>query len=195
MQNDPLKVTVVSYPDRKFLMMRYRDPITRKHVAKSTGTTNRREAEKLAAKWEAELHEGRYRAPCNIAWTAFRERYEEEVLPSLAEKTGAMLGTVFNVIENILRPEKLRDLTAERLSYFQAQLRAGKRAEATIRSYLAHLASALGWAVQIGLLKAAPSIQMPKREKQQNHEGPPDYNRGVRTAVGQGRHHRRRQGG
>ena len=120
---------------------------------------------KLAAKWEAELQEGRYQAPCNIGWAAFRERYEDEVLPGLAKKTGAMLGTVFNAVEAILRPERLRDLTAERLSYFQSQLRAGDRSEPTIRSYLAHLSSALGWAVQIGLLNAIPKIQLPKRAK------------------------------
>jgi integrase len=164
---DPNRITVsvVAYPDRKHLMMRYQEPVTRKQVARSTGTTNRREAERMAAKWEAELREGRYRAPSHVSWSAFREKYEVEVVPSLAEKTGAMIGTVFNAVESILRPIQMRDLTADRMSYLQAQLRAGGRAEPTIRTYMAHLASALGWAVEVGLLTSIPKIQKPKRAK------------------------------
>ena len=60
MSNSEIEVRVVKYPDRKYLMMRYIDPITGKQIARSTRTTKRWEAERLAAKWEAELREGRY---------------------------------------------------------------------------------------------------------------------------------------
>lgn len=63
-----------------------------------------------------------------------------------------------------MRPARLF-IAPSRLSYFQAQLRAGERAELTIRTYLAHLASALKWAVDVGLLVAVPKIQRPKRVK------------------------------
>ena len=165
MPTDEIRVTVVAYADRKHLMMRYLDPITKKQIARSTGTTVRREAERLAAKWEAELKEGRYHAPRKISWEAFRDRYEDEVLPGLAEKTTAMVSTVFNAVERILHPERLDEITADRLSYFQAELRDGGRAEPTIRTYLAHLASALNWAVDVGFMSAMPKIQKPKRAK------------------------------
>jgi hypothetical protein len=90
MKDKRIKVSVVSYPDRKYLMMRYIDPMTRRHIARSTGTVNRRAAEKAAAKWEAELQEGRYQPDANVSWSAFRERYETDVLPSLAKSTGSM---------------------------------------------------------------------------------------------------------
>ena len=45
-----ITVHVVTYPDRDNLVMRYVDPMTGKQRRRSTKTTKRREAEKLAAK-------------------------------------------------------------------------------------------------------------------------------------------------
>jgi len=52
-----IKVIVLKRADRRFYTMRYEDPITGEPVARSTKTTKRREAERLAAKWEKELRE------------------------------------------------------------------------------------------------------------------------------------------
>ena len=64
--NEEIRVHVNDY-GRKSLYMRYRDPLTGKHIAKSTGTSKRKEAEKIAAKWEAEIQEGRYKSPSKVA--------------------------------------------------------------------------------------------------------------------------------
>jgi len=53
--SDEIKVHVVNYGAGRNLMMRYRCPLTGKHVAKTTGTRNKRTADKAAGKWEAEL--------------------------------------------------------------------------------------------------------------------------------------------
>ena len=50
--NEEIRVHVVKYAARSNLVMRYVDPVTRHQVAKTTGTTRRREAERKAAKWE-----------------------------------------------------------------------------------------------------------------------------------------------
>lgn len=47
--NDEISVTVASYGEGRNLMMVYFDPITGKKVAKTSGTTDRREAERAAA--------------------------------------------------------------------------------------------------------------------------------------------------
>jgi hypothetical protein len=60
-----IKVHVINY-GRKNLYMRYLDPVTGKQVPKSTGTNKRREAERIAAKWEHDLREGRYQSPSKI---------------------------------------------------------------------------------------------------------------------------------
>lgn len=74
-----IKDHVITYPDRPNLMMRYRDPESGKQIARSTGT-NRRDAERAAAKWEAELREGRYNKPTKTTWEEFREQFDRNVL-------------------------------------------------------------------------------------------------------------------
>ena len=61
--SDEIRVTVASYGEGRNLMMTYKDPVSRLKVAKTTGTTNRREAERAAAVWQDELNTGRYQAP------------------------------------------------------------------------------------------------------------------------------------
>jgi integrase len=164
-QHDQISVTIVKYPDRKYLMMRYVDPTTGKQIARSTRTTRRREAERTAVKWEAEVRAGRGSSRITISWEAFRDRYEDEVIPGLAVNTGNLLTTTFNAIERILMPKRLSDLTADRLSHFQAKLREGGLAEPSIRTYLAHLVSSLKWAATVGLIPTVPKVQRPKRVK------------------------------
>ena len=46
------KVSIYWREDRSIFFMQYRDPISGNKVRKSTNTNRRREAERLAAKWE-----------------------------------------------------------------------------------------------------------------------------------------------
>jgi len=163
---DEIKVTVVDY-GRKNLMLRYVDPMTGRRIHKSAGTNNRKEAQKAAGKWESDLREGRYQPPSKTTWAGFRERYEDEVLSSLAPKTDAKVSAVFNVLEQILSPGKLADLTAGRLSFYQAKLREMGRSETTIKGNLAHIKAALSWAVRMGILAKMPAIEVPRRAKGQ----------------------------
>ena len=72
---------------RKHFYMRYLHPQTRKVAeTKSTHCTRRKDAERVAAKWEHDLREGRYKPPSKVTWQEFRERYEAEALPSLASR-------------------------------------------------------------------------------------------------------------
>jgi hypothetical protein len=120
---DEIKVHVCQYPDRANLVMRYVDPFSGKQVQRSTGTTKRKEADKAAGKWEAELNEGRYKKQSRTTWAEFRERYEDEVLPAFAEGTGENKGTVLNHIEATINPQLVRELTTARLSAFVKMLR------------------------------------------------------------------------
>jgi integrase len=162
--NTEIKVHVIDY-SRKNLYMRYVDPVTGKQSTRSTGTHKRKEAERIAHKWEADLQEGRYKAPSKVGWHEFRIRYEDEVLSGLADKTAEKASGTFNAIERILNPQKLASLTADRISYHQSQLRAAGRSESTIKGHMAHLQASLNWAHGIGLLNEVPKIDMPKRAK------------------------------
>jgi len=161
-----IRVHVVRYPDRKNLVMRYTDPSNGKQVQRSTGTNKKREAERIAAKWEADLQEGRYRKPGGMMWEEFIDRYDTEVLSGLADKTAPVVYTVFNSVERILNPQHLREMTTDRISVFQSTLRKENKSEATIRTYLAHLRSSLSWAHDLELIAEMPKIERPKRARQ-----------------------------
>jgi integrase len=144
-------------------MMRYRDPSTGRRIAKSAGTRNKTKAERAAAKWEAELREGRYKAQSRMTWAEFREKYEDEVLPGKSVGTAECKATVFNHIEATINPQFLRELTTPRLSAFAKMLRDAGMKETTLAAQLAHLLPVLRWAVRQGYLRTMPDIEMPKR--------------------------------
>lgn len=154
---------------RKFFYMRAELPDgTRQERSTGVrvgGPKQRREAERVAAVWEAELREGRFKAPSKVTWTEFTDRYEREALSGLAERTAQKVATTFSQVAEILNPRLLADVTTERLSHFQTVLRDRGRAEDTIKGSLAHLKAALRWAGNMGLLNTVPKFVMPKRAK------------------------------
>jgi integrase len=162
---DEIKVHLVKYPDRANLVMRYVDPFTGRQVQRSTKTTKQSDAVKAAGKWESELNEGRYRKQSRMTWAEFRELYETEVLPGLADGTGECKASVFNYIESTINPQRLAELTTARLSAFSAKLRENGMKETTLSVHLAHLKPVLKWAVRQGYLRAIPDVEMPKRAK------------------------------
>jgi integrase len=163
--SDEIKVKVTRHGKRKFLQMYYDDPITGEREQRSIKKTTRRDAERAAAKWEAELREGRYRRDSRITWEAFRQRYEDEKLASLAPGTAQAAATVFNHVEQLIAPKFLASMTPAMLSRFQAELRKTGIAETSIAGDLGHLRSALNWAFEMGLLPTRPKIEMPKQAK------------------------------
>jgi integrase len=129
------------------------------------GAKQRREAERVAAVWEAELIEGRYKSPSKITWGEFTERYDREVLSGLAERTREKAWGAFSLVADILKPILLSDVTTERISYFATALRERGRAEDTIAGNLGHLKASLRWAGNMGMMHSVPRISMPKRAK------------------------------
>lgn len=162
-----IRVKVTRYADRKNCVMYYIDPVTEKMVAKSTGKNNRRDAERAAAIWEAELRAGRREGDPRMSWKAFREKYETEKLASLSVRTQEAADTAFNHFETLINPARLAGVTENTISLFQAKLREREIKETSIASYLRHLKAALNWAVSMGLLPRMPKIHMPKRAKGQ----------------------------
>ncbi len=162
---ESIRVHVVDNGPRRNLVMRYVDPLSGKHVTKSAGSRVRKLAERAAAKWEAELREGRYKAQTRMTWAEFRARYESEVLPGLAEGTGDCKTSVFNHIETTINPRQLRELTTAKLSEFAKMLRDKGMIETTLGVHLAHLKPVLKWGVSQGYLRTMPTVPMPKRAK------------------------------
>jgi integrase len=167
MSEQGIVVWVIKYRDRPHYMMRYVDPVTGRQHARSTGTNIKREAERLAAKWEEELRSGRYRRPSKTSWDDFRERYEKEKGASLAQNSLNATITAFNHVERVIAPDKLATLNASVISLFQSKLRADGMKDTTIATHLRHLRAALSWAVTVELLPKVPDLHMPQRPRGQ----------------------------
>jgi integrase len=160
---DEIKVHVVKYPDRANLVMRYVDPFSGRQVQRSTKTTNKRDADKAAGKWEAELNEGRYKKQCYMTWEEFTEAYRSEKLAALAEATAEAAETSFNHVARVVKPARLAEMNTARLAELQRRLRDEGMKETTIATHLRQLRAALSWAVRRGYLRIMPTIEMPKR--------------------------------
>ena len=163
--DEKIKVHIVEFNDRKNLMMRYLDPMTNKHVARSTGTTKKREAAKVAAKWEAELQEGRYQKTSLMPWEEFVYEYDKHILSGMPASTAGTYQATLNVFARLANPKRLRDATTRRITAFTTRLREEGRAPATIARHLRTLNVILGWGHRQGYLTKKPTIEIPKYEK------------------------------
>jgi integrase len=161
---DEIRVTVID-KKRKFLYMRYRCPTTGEEVARSTRTRVKREAERVAGKWETELKEGRYKELTKLTWEEFRLKYETEVLPGFAEGTDGNKTTAMNHVERTINPQQVSDITTSRLSAMVGQLRSEGMKETTLAGMLAHLKPILTWASKQGYLRIVPEMPATKRAK------------------------------
>lgn len=164
MNSSEIEVSVYKVADRANLLMRYTDPRTARRVARSTGTNNRRQAERKAAKWEAELRAGKYRKPLDSLWADFRERYERQVAAEQALGTLNKIVAVFNALEAALSPNRVRDLDADALIDLKQQWLESRTAN-TVSGYLAHVRSALATAVEWGILPRIPKFPKIRRGK------------------------------
>ena len=162
---EEIKVHVVRYPDRSKLMMRYRCPDTGKQIARSTRTVKQREAERAAAKWEAEVREGRYQKASKMTWEAFRSEFDRNVLSGLRETTAMAYESTFNVFERKCKPVKLSQLTTQKVTAFVTMLREDGLTPATIARHLRTLKLATRWAKEQKMLNEVPEFKMPSEAK------------------------------
>ena len=171
---DGSRVWVVEFGDRPNYQLQWRDPNTQRLRTKSTSiprtglTRDRKAAERLAGELEAQLLAGSAAAPSRFGWAEFRERYEKEVVPGLAMRTGAKIQGVLDRLEEELSPQRLRDVTEARLSFHVSQLRTSGLSENTIAGHLAHLKAVFNWAVTQKLLPTRPALPKIQRGRKSN---------------------------
>ena len=164
--SEEITVKVNSYGPGRPLGLVYFDPVSGKKKAKSAGTADWREAERLAGELEKELRSGRYAPASKITWKEFRERFEREHVAALAESSHASYQAALNHVERVLNPDRLAKLTTAVMSDFRNKLRSGDEAKArkpmketTIDTTCRHVKAALRWAESMGLMVKAPKVQ------------------------------------
>ena len=161
-------VKVNSYGPGRPLALVWFDPVSGRKKAESSGTTDWREAERLAGEREKELRAGTYAPPSRVTWAAFRERFNAEKLAGMPKSTQAAYGVALDHLERTVNPDRLAKLTADAMSRFAAKLRADGMKDNTIARHLRHIKAALRWAERMGLMVKAPKIDMPRRPKGQS---------------------------
>ena len=173
---ESITVWVAEFGDRAHYQLQWRDPITNRLRTKSTRirrsglARDRKVAERMAGELEAKLNAGEAVIPSRFLWADFRARYEAEVVPGLAPRTGEKIASVFDRFEAEINPRRLWDVDEKRLSAFVSNLRKGERgkgklAESTIAGHLAHLKAALNWAKLQKLVAHLPGFPRIKRAK------------------------------
>ncbi len=150
-----IKVHVVKYSGEKNLVLRYVDPITGKQKRKSAGTTNNREAERAAERWEKELKAGKFKPPEDLTWEEFRQRFEDHGLCDSSPGYFSVFHSAFKRFEEATEIQMLRDVP-EVLDKFELALRRSALSPNTVRTYLKHFRTAIMWAVEKGYLSDAP---------------------------------------
>jgi len=165
-----INVKVVEFGDRPHYQMQWVDPLSGKKKTKSTRVRRtgrkreRKEAESVAAKFEADLQHDRYSEPSKTTWDEFRERYSFEKLTSLSQKARQAADSVFNHLERLINP-RLLAIVPSIVSEFQAKLRQQGMVETSIAAHLGNLRAALNWAYRKKLLPEKADIDMPKAAK------------------------------
>lgn len=178
MSEDAIRVYVVEFGDRPNYQLQWRDPITQRKRTKATTiprtglSRERKAAERLAGELQSQLEQGAASLPSRVTWEEFRRRYEAEVVPALAMRTGEKIRGVFDRLEREINPRRLADIDEKRLSAFASLLRTGDEAddiaglaESTIAGHLAHLKASLNWAKSQKLLIAVPAFPKTKRAR------------------------------
>ena len=106
-----------------------------------------------------------------VTWDCFRLKYETEKLPLL--KRPGVWKTAANRFEEAVGPTTLAAVNRATMSRFEAWLRDRQLSEETTRTYIKHLLAALGWAAEIELIAAVPSIRLPRRKRTKIMKGRP----------------------
>lgn len=188
--NEEVKVWVMEYADRPNYYLQWKDPVNQRRKTKATKiprtgkARERKLAERAARELENKLAAGEAVITSRFSWEDFRRRYEAEVVPGLASRTGEKISSVFDRFEAEIGPQRLWDVDEKRLSAFVTKLREGKPAkpkpgaevppkeqragqlsESTIAGHLAHLKAALNWAKSQKLLPLVPAFPRLKRAK------------------------------
>jgi integrase len=188
--NEDVRVWVMEYAGRPNYYLQWKDPVNRRRRTKATKiprtgkAKERKMAERAARELENKLAAGEAVIPSRYTWEDFRRRYEEEVVPGLAGRTGEKIRSVFDRFETEIGPQRLWDVDEKRLSAFVTKLREGRPAkprpgaesspkgkragqltESTIAGHLAHLKAALNWAKSQKLLPQVPAFPRLKRAR------------------------------
>lgn len=158
-----ISVLVRAKSDRENLQLYYVDPLTGRDVTRSSDTAVWKEAERAAAKWEAELEQQGAGRPKRMSWAQFRQHYEDTHLAGKARKTRDCGHAAMNWLEEAIgKPKQLELIDSVVIAEMVGAWRRAGMRETTIGAHLGHLRAAFSWAHRMRLIRERPVFHMPK---------------------------------
>ena len=153
-----LRVLIRQKPDRDNLVLYYVDPLTGREVTRSAQTSSRKEAERAAARWEAELEElgagvGR------LSWDQFRHYFEDTHMASRSRSYCRTMTASLNRFEEAVGcPRWLDGIDGHVIARTIAAWRAAGLSDNAVATYARHLKAAFRWAHRMGLMRRLPEF-------------------------------------
>ena len=120
-----IEVKVTAKKSRKYFIMYWKDPVSGVREERSTKKTERRDADREAAKWEAELRAGLdNRDGRRMTWEECRDLFwERRITEETPVNTRGSFTTAFNHMERLVNPQMLSSMTTATLATYQRKLR------------------------------------------------------------------------
>jgi len=162
-------VVIVVDRGRKYLYLRYVDPVDGRIHEKSAKTASKVAALKAAGQWKAELERDGVAGSELVRWEQFREDFRTNYLAHYSESYAVNFEGSLNVIEELMKPDTITRISEKWLSRLLTLAKTRKVSAATVRKYFQHLQTALKWAVSQGMLRAVPMF--PKQTRQTQRGG------------------------
>ena len=132
--SEQIKVIVVDR-GRRYLYLRYTDPIDGKIHEKSARTTSMKAAQTAAGAWLFELNSTGLASSGLVRWEQFREDFRENYLNHYSDSYSTNVDGSLNVIEDLMSPDTLTRITEKWLSRFHSLAKKRDVSAYTVRKY------------------------------------------------------------
>lgn len=161
--SDEIKIFVVDR-GRRFLYLRYADPVDGKIHEKSARTKNMNAALRAAGEWLAELNASGPSSTGAMRWDKFRDQFSDDYLAHYSDSYATNVEGSLNVIEELMKPDTLARITEKWLTRLHTLARKRGVSTYTVRKYFQHLQTALKWAKEQGFIKSVPLFSKQTRQ-------------------------------
>jgi integrase len=166
--SDEIVVMVVDR-GRRYLYLRYVDPIDGKVHEKSAKTDKQKAAQRAAWEWQAELNAGGGTSSGVVRWSLFRTEFMLNYLNSFSDGYASNVNGSLNVVEELMSPDTLARINDAWIARFHLLAKKRTVSPSTVKKYFQHLMTALNWAKDRGYIKNVPVLS--KQLRQSNRGG------------------------
>jgi len=166
--SDDITVMVIDR-GRRYLYLRYVDPVDGKLHEKSARTDKQKAAQRAAWEWQTELNSGGGTSTGVVRWEFFRTEFTLNYLINSSDGYARNVEGSLNVIEELMSPDTLARINDAWISRFHLLAKKRDVSPFTVKKYFQHLMTALNWAKDRGYIKTVPVLS--KQVRQSNRGG------------------------